>query len=121
MFFNFVMDSENPFDLILCRHSQLSVKLSLGHHQVLSQRAIMRYRMQCLSRDERRACIDLHMCLAGTRFSIFTDSGMDAITAIFRIHDTKLYQPYFASRNRRILLVPVSILCWRRSAAWGLS
>lgn len=82
LLFNFVMDSENPFALVLCGLPQLSVKLSLGHHQVLSQRVIMRYRMQPLSREECRAYIDHQMRLAGARFPIFTDSAVEAITTV---------------------------------------
>jgi general secretion pathway protein A len=82
MLFNFIMDSENPFTLILCGLPQLSVKLSLGHHQVLSQRVIMRYRMQPLSREECRAYIDHHMRVAGARFPIFTDAAVEAITTV---------------------------------------
>lgn len=82
LLFNFVMDSENPFALVLCGLPQLSVKLSLGHHQVLSQRVIMRYRMQPLSREDCRAYIEHQMRLAGARFPIFTDSAVEAITTV---------------------------------------
>ena len=82
LLFNFCMDSENPFILVLCGLPQLIVKLSLSHHQALNQRVIMRYRMLPLSREECRAYIDHQMRLAGARFPIFTDSGVEAITAV---------------------------------------
>jgi type II secretory pathway predicted ATPase ExeA len=84
LLFNYVMDSENPFVLVLCGLAQLAVKLSLTHHQVLSQRVIMRYRMQPLSREECRAYLDHQMRLAGARYPIFTDSAVEAITAVSR-------------------------------------
>lgn len=82
MLFNFVMDSENPFSLVLCGLPQLSVKLSLGHHQALSQRVIMRYRMQSLTREECRAYLEHQMRLAGARFPIFTDPAALAIATV---------------------------------------
>jgi type II secretory pathway predicted ATPase ExeA len=84
LLFNFVMDSENPFVLVLCGLAQLAVKLSLAHHQVLSQRVIMRYRMQPLTRAECGAYLEHQMRLAGARYPVFTDSAVEAIATVSR-------------------------------------
>lgn len=84
MLFNFSMDAENPFILILCGMPSLSMKLSLGHHQPLNQRLIMRYKMQALSREEVKAYIEHQMTLAGSSYPIFQDAAIEAITSVSR-------------------------------------
>lgn len=84
MLFNFSMDAENPYILILCGMPALSLKISLGHHQPLNQRLIMRYKMQALTKEETKAYIDYHMNLAGATYPVFSEAAIEAIAAVSR-------------------------------------
>jgi general secretion pathway protein A len=66
--FNFSMDSENPFILILSGLPHLMDKLSLNHNRPLSQRIMMRYKVEPLSKDEVKGYILHHLELAGAYF-----------------------------------------------------
>lgn len=77
--FNFQMDSVNPFVLLLAGLPHLRTKLSLNHHRPLSQRFIMRYELQALSKEEVHSYIDHHLKLAGAKIPLFTESAMEAI------------------------------------------
>ncbi|MBE3570821.1 MAG: AAA family ATPase [Bacillales bacterium] len=79
LLFNFQMDSVNPFILILSGLPLLKTRLVLNHHRPLSQRIIMKYEIQPLSREEIPVYIDHHMKLAGAKHTIFTESAMEAI------------------------------------------
>jgi len=84
LLFNFTMDAHNPFILVLCGMTPLLNKLSLAYQQPLSQRLIMRYKMQPLSKAEVTAYIDHHMKLAGANHPIFTDNAIEAIASVSR-------------------------------------
>jgi type II secretory pathway predicted ATPase ExeA len=84
LLFNFSMDSENPFILMLCGLPSLSTKLSLMHQQPLAQRLIMRYKAPPLTPDETRAYLEHHLTLAGARHPIFSENAIAAITTVSR-------------------------------------
>lgn len=84
LLFNFSMDSENPFILVLCGLPALSMKLSLTHNQPLNQRLMMRYQMDGLSKEETKGYLEHHMRLAGANYPIFSDSAIEAISLVSR-------------------------------------
>ena len=77
--FNFQMDSANPYILILAGLPYLKTRLGLNHHRPLSQRMIMKYEIQPLTREEVSNYIHHHMKLAGAKMPIFTESAVEAI------------------------------------------
>lgn len=77
--FNFQMDSRNPFILVLAGLPHLKTRLNLNHHRPLSQRIVMRYQLQPLSKDDVYAYIEHHLKLAGTKMPIFTAPALEAI------------------------------------------
>lgn len=77
--FNFSMDAENPFILILTGLPFLLDRLSLNQNQPLSQRVVMRFRMTPLQREEVKAYIDHHLKLAGANYDIFSSQAIEAI------------------------------------------
>lgn len=79
LLFNFQMDSTNPFILVLSGLPHLKTRLQLNHHRPLSQRIIMKYEIQALSREEVTPYINHHMKLAGAKMPIFTESAIEAI------------------------------------------
>jgi general secretion pathway protein A len=79
--FNFQMDSMNPFILILAGLPHLKTRLTLNHHRPLSQRMIMKYEIQPLSREEISSYIDHHMKIAGAKMPIFTETAIEAIAS----------------------------------------
>lgn len=84
LLFNFSMDAQNPFVLILCGMPALSMKMSLGHHQPLAQRLIMRYKMQPLDKEETKAYIDHQMKLAGATYPVFSETAIEAMATVSR-------------------------------------
>lgn len=79
--FNFQMDSMNPFILVLAGLPHLKTKLTLNHHRPLSQRMIMKYEIQPLTREDVGAYIDHHMKIAGAKMPIFTETAIEAIAS----------------------------------------
>lgn len=79
LLFNFQMDSTNPFILVLAGLPHLKTRLSLNHHRPLTQRIIMKYEIQPLSREEVSDYILHHLKIAGAKMPIFTESAIEAI------------------------------------------
>ncbi len=77
--FNFQMDSTNPFILILSGLPYLKRKLTLNHHRPLTQRLIMKYEIQPLSKEDVSSYIEHHLKIAGAKMPIFTESAKEAI------------------------------------------
>ncbi|WP_220349908.1 hypothetical protein [Virgibacillus dokdonensis] len=46
-----IIDSSNPFILVLAGLSYLKIRLNLNYHRPLAQRIIMRYQLQPLSKE----------------------------------------------------------------------
>lgn len=82
--FNFDMDSENPFILILAGLPHLLDRLTLNHNRPLAQRIMMRYKVEPLTKDEVARYITHHMQLAGANHTIFSDTAIQAITSLSR-------------------------------------
>ena len=79
LLFNFQMDSTNPFILVLSGLPHLKTKLSINHHRPLSQRLIMKYEIQPLSKDEVSAYIEHHLEVAGAKMPLFNEAAIEAI------------------------------------------
>lgn len=79
--FNFGMDSENPFILVLLGLPHLLDRLSLNQTRPLSQRIVMRYKVEPLQKEEVAGYIRHHMELAGAKHQIFTDAAVEAIAS----------------------------------------
>ncbi|MRX74422.1 AAA family ATPase [Bacillus lacus] len=77
--FNFQMDSSNPFILVMAGLPHLKSRLALNHHRPLSQRVIMKYEIQPLSREEVTFYLEHHMKLAGSKMPIFTEPAIETI------------------------------------------
>ena len=76
--FNFDMDSQNPFILILSGLPYLLDRLSLNHNRPLAQRIMMRYKVEPLTKNEVTDYINHHMKLAGANHTIFSDNAIQA-------------------------------------------
>jgi type II secretory pathway predicted ATPase ExeA len=82
MLFNFRMDSENPFILILAGHHTIRMKLQMAAHQALRQRFVGNYHMEGLSREETALYLSSRMKLAGaTDPGLFSDAAAECIHA----------------------------------------
>ena len=82
--FNFDMDSQNPFILILSGLPYLLDRLSLNHNRPLAQRIMMRYKVEPLTKNEVTDYINHHMKLAGANHTIFSDNAIQAISSLSR-------------------------------------
>ncbi len=81
LLFNFSMDSETPFILVLSGLPHLSDRLQLNQNQSLNQRIIMRYEVKPLDKDEVKTFVSHNLSLAGASYDIFSASALEAITA----------------------------------------
>ena len=81
MLFNFQMDSENPFILILAGLPYLRERLSLNHNRPLAQRLVMRYKMEPMNKEEVAGYIEHHMKLAGATYPVFQEAAIEAIAS----------------------------------------
>ncbi|AEF94471.1 AAA ATPase [Desulfotomaculum nigrificans CO-1-SRB] len=79
--FNFGMDSENPFILVISGLPYMQDKLSLNHNRPLSQRLVMRYKIEPLNKDEVAGYIRHYMSLAGAKHDVFSDVALEAIAS----------------------------------------
>lgn len=83
--FNFGMDAQNPFILILAGLPHLHDRLTLRRvNMPLFQRIVMSYKVEPLSKDEVNDYIRHHMELAGARHHIFTDKAVEVIASLTR-------------------------------------
>lgn len=81
LLFNFNMDSENPFILVLAGLPFLMDKLTLNQYQPLSQRMVMRYKLEPLTKDEVAEYVTHQLELAGSKHPIFSESALEAIAS----------------------------------------
>ena len=80
MIFNFKMDSENPFILILAGNHIIRHKLQLSAHQALRQRFVGNYHMQGLSKDETSKYLSSRMKIAGAADpTVFSEAAVESI------------------------------------------
>jgi len=82
--FNFRMDSENPFVLVLAGLPYLRDRLLLNQNRPLSQRLVMRYKLEALSKEEVAGYLSHQMTQAGARHSVFSESAVEAVAACSR-------------------------------------
>jgi type II secretory pathway predicted ATPase ExeA len=82
LLFNFKMDSENPFVLILCGQSMIRNKLHLSINSPLRQRISLKYTMKGLLKNELPEYIHSRLKFAGLNDNIFNESSMAAIFSI---------------------------------------
>lgn len=80
LIFNFSMDSENPFIMILSGETLLQNKLTLNANNPLRQRIVVKYCLQGLAEDEIESYCTSRLSAAGCSEPVFTK---EAITAIF--------------------------------------
>ncbi|WP_242971591.1 ExeA family protein [Acetivibrio saccincola] len=79
LLFNFKMDFENPFILILSGQSQIRNKLQLAVNAPLKQRIAVKYVMQGLKPEELSDYIFTRLKCAGLHENIFTQAAIEAI------------------------------------------
>lgn len=82
LIFNFQMDSQNPFILILAGQPLIRSKLSLSINNPLKQRLMVKHIMQGLHPEELSDFIVSRLKLAGGHEKIFTTSAFEAIYPI---------------------------------------
>lgn len=80
MIFNFKMDSENPYILILSGHHTIRHRLQLAAHQALRQRFVGNYHMNGLSKHETGEYLSSRLKAAGTHdSSVFSEAAVESI------------------------------------------
>ena len=82
LLFNFLMDSLNPFVLILSGLPALMQRLTITQAQPINQRIIMRYLLEPLEKDEVKGYIEHHLESAGARHLIFSEEAIEALSAL---------------------------------------
>jgi type II secretory pathway predicted ATPase ExeA len=82
LLFNFKMDSENPFILILSGQSQIRNKLQLSVNTPLRQRIAIRYVMQGLSKEETGSYVEKRLRSAGLTENILKPEAIEVIYSI---------------------------------------
>jgi general secretion pathway protein A len=81
--FNFRMDSENPFILILSGQTPLRNRLQMGINTPLRQRINIKYHMQGLKKEELKEYIQSRLKNAGAmETDLFNDAALDSIYTI---------------------------------------
>jgi general secretion pathway protein A len=82
LIFNFNMDSENPFILILAGQPPIRSKLSLSINHPLRQRIVLKHIMGNLLREELGDYLKTRLLFAGTHEEIFTPAAIEAIYGV---------------------------------------
>jgi type II secretory pathway predicted ATPase ExeA len=83
--FNYGMDAENPFILILAGLPHLQDRLTLRRvNMPLFQRIVMSYKVEPLSKEEVDGYIRHHMELAGAKHHVFTAKAVEVIASLTR-------------------------------------
>ncbi|MBD2844965.1 AAA family ATPase [Paenibacillus sp. IB182496] len=77
--FNFVMDSSNPYVLLLCGLPYLRDRLTLNHNRPLAQRLLLCHQVDALSKEEVKGYVEHHMGLAGAKHPVFGEAAMEAL------------------------------------------
>jgi general secretion pathway protein A len=78
LIFNFKMDSQNPFILILAGQPLIRSKLTLNINNPLRQRLVVKYILQGLKLEEIKEYCSSRLRQAGLVEEIFTDSAIHA-------------------------------------------
>ena len=80
--FNFVLDSLNPFVLVLSGLPSLMQRLDTVHSQPLNQRIVMRYVMEPLEKEEIKDYIEHKLREAGAKMPIFAEDAIEAVSSL---------------------------------------
>ncbi|UOF88942.1 AAA family ATPase [Fodinisporobacter ferrooxydans] len=81
LLFNFHMDTQNPFVLLICGWPYLRDRLSLNPHRSLSQRLLVRHQVEPLDKEEVKGYMEHHLAYAGAKYPIFTEDAIEAVSA----------------------------------------
>ena len=79
LLFNFQMDSENPFVLLLVGLPHLRDRLGLNQNRPLAQRIVMRCKLETMSKEDVAGYLQHHLKLSGATYSIFTETAIEVI------------------------------------------
>ena len=82
LIFNFKMDSQNPYVLILAGQPLIRNKLSLNVNQPLKQRLTVQYFMRGLKAEEMKDYCTTRLQLAGLHEEIFTPTALETMYSI---------------------------------------
>ncbi len=82
LLFNFKMDSENPYILILSGQSTLKNKLQLSINTPLRQRISIKHAMQGIEKEELHGYISSLLNAAGNTNDIFTPQAVEVIYSL---------------------------------------
>ena len=77
--FNFEMDSKDRAAILLAGLPKLNSTLRLGIHEPLSQRIVMNYNLEGITKDEGRCYILEKLKGAGCNRTIFEDAAIEAV------------------------------------------
>lgn len=82
LIFNFKMDSQNPYVLILAGQPPIRNKLSLNVNNPLRQRITVRYFLRGLNHEEVKPYCETRLKLAGVNEEIFTAPALEAMYSV---------------------------------------
>lgn len=82
LIFNFNMDSENPFILILAGQPLIKSKLTLNINNPLRQRIVLKHIMNGVKKPELDDYLKTRLVFAGTHEELFSSSSLEAIYGI---------------------------------------
>jgi general secretion pathway protein A len=82
LIFNFNMDSENPFILILAGQPPIRNKLTLSINHPLRQRIVVKHMMSNLHKEELAEYLKSRLIFAGTHEDLFTPPSIQAIYGV---------------------------------------
>ncbi len=76
---NYEMDSQNRLCLLLVGQAELRRRIGMAVHAPLSQRIVVRYHLDGLTREELSLYLTHLLRLAGTELPLFEASAMEAL------------------------------------------
>lgn len=79
LIFNFNMDSENPFILVLAGQPLIRNKLTLNTNNPLRQRIVVKHVMNSIQKDELGKYLQTRLAFGGTHEELFTQPSIEAI------------------------------------------
>jgi mRNA-degrading endonuclease HigB of HigAB toxin-antitoxin module len=82
LIFNFSMDSENPFILILAGQPLIRGKLALNVNNPLRQRIVVKHMMSNMQKDELGEYLKTRLAFGGTHEELFTAPSTEAIHGV---------------------------------------
>ncbi|MBM7616189.1 ExeA family protein [Alkaliphilus hydrothermalis] len=86
LLFNFSMDSDNPYILILSGQPLIRNKLALTINNPLRQRITVKYNLQGLKETEMEAYCNTRLEMVGCKEKLFTEEALRALYSITKGH-----------------------------------